>query len=210
MVDPKRPWADEEEPDEDDEMEGEDQNAPKPVTERLMESRTIQLAKPVTPDLGEEVIARLLLLDDEDPEAPINVYINSPGGSVDTGFAIYDMMHFINAPVRCIANGLCASAGVIILLGADKEDRLSLPNSRFMIHQPSGGAHGSVEDIRIEAEEILKIRKKINEQIAEETGQTVEQVEKDTRRNRWLSAEEAVEYGLIERVIRSRKELDGD
>jgi ATP-dependent Clp protease protease subunit len=213
MVDPKRPWADEEEePDEEETEEEEEQGEgpPKGVTERLLESRTVLLAQPVTPELGEDIVARLLLLDDDDPEAPINVYINSPGGSVDTGFAIYDMMRFIEAPVRCIANGLCASAGVIILLGAPKESRLSLPNSRFMIHQPSGGAHGSVEDIKIEADEILKIRRKINEQIAAETGQDFETVEHDTRRNRWLSADEAIEYGLIERIVATKKDLNSD
>jgi ATP-dependent Clp protease protease subunit len=210
MLDARRPWADEEEPDEEETEEEQDEEAgpPKGVTERLLESRTVLLAQPVTPELGEDIIARLLLLDEDDAEKPINVYINSPGGSVDTGFAIYDMMRFIEAPVRCIANGLCASAGVIILLGAEKEDRLSLPNSRFMIHQPSGGAHGSVEDIKIEADEILKIRRKINEQIAEETGQDFETVEHDTRRNRWLSADEAIEYGLVARILSKKSDLD--
>jgi ATP-dependent Clp protease protease subunit len=209
MVDPKRLRADEEEPEEEEtEEEEEEQGPPKGVTERLLESRTVLLAQPVTPELGEDIIARLLLLDDDNPEKPINIYINSPGGSVDTGFAIYDMMRFVEAPVRCIANGLCASAGVIILLGAEKEDRLSLPNSRFMIHQPSGGAHGSVEDIKIEADEILKIRRKINEQIARETGQDFETVEHDTRRNRWLGADEALDYGLISRIVATKKDLD--
>ena len=147
------------------------------------------------------------MLDAEDAKASIDIYINSPGGSVDAGFAIYDMMRFITAPVRCICTGLTASAAVVILLAAPKKNRLSLPNARILIHQPSGGASGSVADIQIEANEILKIRRHINALIAKETGQPLEKVEQDTRRNYWLSAEESLEYGLISKVIATRKEL---
>jgi len=189
--------------------EEEEEEAPrKHLSERLLEYRTILLSEPITSELGEDMAAKLLVLDAEDSEAPIDIYINSPGGSVDAGFAIYDMVRFINAPVRCVCTGLTASAAVIVLIAAPKEYRLSLPNARILIHQPSGGASGSVADIQIEATEILKIRQKINELIAEETGQPVEKVEQDTRRNYWLSAEESVAYGLISRVITSRKELE--
>lgn len=194
-------------------MDDEEEEAPqqgeerKELTDRLLESRIIMLSEPISSQLAETVAAKLLVLDAEDSETPIDIYINSPGGSVDAGFAIYDMTRFISAPVRCVSTGLTASAAVIVLLAAEKENRLSLPNSRFLLHQPSGGARGSVADIQIEANEILKIRQRINSMIAEETGQPLEKVEGDTRRNYWLDAEEALQYGLLSRVIRSRKEL---
>jgi ATP-dependent Clp protease protease subunit len=199
----------EEEPEEEEEEEEEEEGARrKSLSDRLLEYRTILLNEPISPELAEDITAKLLVLDAEDPEAPIDIYVNSPGGSVDAGFAIYDMMRFITAPVRCVCTGLTASAAVIILLAAPKENRLSLPNARILIHQPSGGASGSVADIQIEANEILKIRQHINALIAEETGQPIEKVEQDTRRNYWLSAQESLDYGLISRVIASRKELD--
>ncbi len=194
-------------------MDDEEEEAPqqgeerKELTDRLLEFRIIMLSEPISSQLAETVAAKLLVLDAEDSETPIDIYINSPGGSVDAGFAIYDMTRFISAPVRCVSTGLTASAAVIVLLAAEKENRLSLPNSRFLLHQPSGGARGSVADIQIEANEILKIRQRINSMIAEETGQPLEKVEGDTRRNYWLDAEEALQYGLLSRVIRSRKEL---
>ncbi len=201
----KRCAAAEEEPEEEEEEEEEARR--KNLSDRLLEYRTILLSEPISAELAEDITGKLLVLDAEDPKAPIDIYINSPGGSVDAGFAIYDMMRFITAPVRCICTGLTASAAVVILLAAPKKNRLSLPNARILIHQPSGGASGSVADIQIEAKEILKIRQHINSLIAEETGQPLEKVEQDTRRNYWLSAEESLEYGLISRVITTRKEL---
>jgi len=201
----KRYAAAEEEPEEEEEEEEEARR--KNLSDRLLEYRTILLSEPISAELAEDITGKLLVLDAEDPKAPIDIYINSPGGSVDAGFAIYDMMRFITAPVRCICTGLTASAAVVILLAAPKKNRLSLPNARILIHQPSGGASGSVADIQIEAKEILKIRQHINSLIAEETGQPLEKVEQDTRRNYWLSAEESLEYGLISRVITTRKEL---
>ncbi len=176
--------------------------------ERLFETRTLLLARPVSKELAETVAGRLLLLDGEDGKAPINLYINSPGGDVDAGFAIFDMIRFISAPVKCISTGLTASAAVVILLAAKKENRLSLLNSRFLMHQPSTGVQGSISDIRIEANEIVKMREKINRLIAKETGQSIEKVEKDTTRNYWIGAEEALEYGLISKIITSRIELE--
>ncbi len=175
--------------------------------ERLLESRTMLLAEPITKDLAERVCSKLLLLEQDSESKPITLYINSPGGDVDAGFAVFDMARFIAAPVRCISAGLAASAAVVVLLAAPKQRRLSLPNSRFLMHQPSAGVRGSIADIRIEAKEIIKMRQRINELIARETGQPVEKVENDTRRNYWMSAEEAREYGLIERIIRSKSEI---
>jgi ATP-dependent Clp protease protease subunit len=191
------------------EEEAEEEEFPRRhLAERLLESRIILLAEPISAELAEDVCSRLLLLDSEDSEEPVDMYINSPGGSVDAGFAIYDMAGFISAPVRCICTGLTASAAVLILMAAAREDRLSLPNARFLIHQPSGGVRGSVADVKIEADEILKIRKRINELIAEGTGQPVEKVEGDTRRNYWMNAEEALDYGLISKIVSSRAELE--
>ena len=177
------------------------------LEERLLQSRTIMIADTMAKDLAERATAKLLLLEQESDSKPINLYINSPGGDVDAGFGIFDIIRFISAPVRCISAGLTASAAVIVLLAAPKDRRLALPHSRFLMHQPSTGVRGSSSDIRIEANEILKIRQRINELIAEETGQPVEKVEKDTRRNYWMTAEEAKGYGLIERIVQSRTEI---
>jgi ATP-dependent Clp protease protease subunit len=200
-------YAAEEEPEEEPAEEEEEGERRKDLSDRLLEYRIILLSEPISSELAEDITGKLLVLDAKDPEAPVDIYINSPGGSVDAGFAIYDMIRFISAPVRCICTGLTASAAVVILLAAPKENRLSLPNARILIHQPSGGASGSVADIQIEANEILKIRQHINSLIAEETGQPLEKVEQDTRRNYWLSAEESQEYGLISRIVTSRRDL---
>jgi len=189
--------------------EGREEEARKDsLIERLLETRTILLADPIGKDSAHDVITKLLLLDEEDPKAPINLYINSPGGEVDAGFAVFDIARYISAPVRCISAGLTASAAVVVLLAAEKKRRLSLAHSRFLLHQPSTGVRGSTADIQIEANEIVKIRHRINKLIADETGQPVENVDKDTRRNYWLDAEQAQEYGLISRIIRARKDLD--
>jgi ATP-dependent Clp protease protease subunit len=193
--------------DEEEEEEFEEEPPRKHLVERLLESRTILLSQPISAELSEDVASKLLVLESEDAKAPIDLYINSPGGSVDAGYAIYDMCRFVSTPVRCISIGLTASAAVVVLMAADKKHRLSLPNSRFLIHQPSGGVRGSAADAKIEADEILKIREKINRLIADETGQPLERVETDTRRNYWMNAEEALDYGLVSRIINSRKEL---
>jgi ATP-dependent Clp protease protease subunit len=177
------------------------------LSERLLESRTILLAEPITKEVAERLTAKLLLLDQESDKELINIYINSPGGDVDAGFAIFDVVRYISAPVRCISTGLTASAAVVVLLATPKKLRLSLPNSRFLMHQPSMGIHGSAADVRIEANEILKMREKINKLIAEETGQPLDKVEKGTRRNYWMDAEEAKKYGLVSRIIKSKSEI---
>jgi ATP-dependent Clp protease protease subunit len=178
-----------------------------PIGEKLMKSRVIMVTDEITKKLAQRIIAQLLILEQEDPEKEITVFINSPGGDADAGFAIYDMMKFVKPKIKNICSGVAASAAVIILLGAGKEDRVSLPNSRILIHQPSTGVHGTASDIQIEASEILKCREKINRMISDETNQEFEKVENDTKRNYWMSAEEAVEYGLINRIIKTPSDL---
>ncbi len=184
-----------------------DNKRPDPIGEKLMKSRIIMITDVITKKLAQSTIGQLLILEQEDPEKEIKVFINSPGGDADAGFAIYDMMKFIKPKVKNICAGVAASAAVIILLGADKKNRVSLPNSRILIHQPSTGVHGTASDIQIEASEILKCREKINRMISDETNREFEKVENDTKRNYWMSAEEAVEYGLISKIIKTQSDL---
>ncbi len=184
-----------------------DNKRPDPIGEKLMKSRIIMITDVITKKLAQTTIGQLLILEQEDPEKEIKVFINSPGGDADAGFAIYDMMKFIKPKVKNICAGVAASAAVIILLGADKKNRVSLPNSRILIHQPSTGVHGTASDIQIEASEILKCREKINRMISDETNRDFEKVENDTKRNYWMSAEEAVEYGLISKIINTQSDL---
>jgi len=144
---------------------------------------------------------------DSDSKEPIRVIITSPGGHVDSGMAIFDTMRFIDSPIVTIGAGWVASIAVPIFFGGDKGKRFSLPNTRYLIHQPSGGAGGQAADIRIEAQEILKIREKVNRLIAEETGQPIEKVTKDSDRNFWMSAEEALKYGMVNKVITTTKDI---
>lgn len=176
------------------------------VTRKLFEQRVISYAEPVTRNSAQRVVAQLLCLSGESPE-PIRMFLNTPGGDVDAGFAIYDVMKFIKAPVHVVCTGLTASAGVIILLGAPKGHRYSLPHTRIMIHQPSSGAHGDASDIEIEAAEILKCREQINKIIADETGQPLEKVALDVSRNFWMGAQEALDYGLISKIVEHREDL---
>ncbi len=177
--------------------------------ERLLSSRTIHLFGAVTNEVANRVVSALLLLDSEDPKAPITLVQNSPGGSVNDGMAIYDTMRYVQAPVRVLCVGLTASIATITLLGAEKAERASLPNTRFLIHQPliPGNIVGPASDLEITAQEILKTRAKINEMLAEETGQPLVRVKKDTQRDYWMDAEEALEYGLIARVVASANDL---
>ena len=184
-----------------------DNKRPDPIGEKLMKSRIIMITDVITKKLAQTTIGQLLILEQEDPEKEIKVFINSPGGDADAGFAIYDMMKFIKPKIKNICAGVAASAAVIILLGTGKENRVSLPNSRILIHQPSTGVHGTASDIQIEASEILKCREKINRMISEETNREFEKVENDTKRNYWMSAEEAVEYGLISKIINTHSDL---
>lgn len=173
---------------------------------RLLKTRTIMVADEVNKKMAQQILTQLILLE-ADGDDDVKMYINSPGGDADAGFAIYDMMRFVKPRVKAICAGVAASAAVIILLGAKKENRLSLPNARVLIHQPSTGIHGTAADIQIEASEILKCREKINRLIASETGQSMGKVESDTKRNYWMSAEEAFKYGLVSKIIQTSDDL---
>ena len=174
---------------------------------RMLKTRTVLVSGAVDDKLAEKTIAQLLILDAENHD-PIRVMITSQGGHVDSGYAIHDILRFIESPVITIGAGWVASIAVPILFGAPKERRYSLPNTRFLLHQPTGGAGGQASDIRIEAEEILKVREKLNGLIAAETGQDVERVTKDSDRNFWMDAEQAKEYGLIGQVVSRATEID--
>ncbi len=193
-----------------DDDEGDD--SPKSQTSRiatdvLKKDRTILISEVVSPKLTARITRELLWLDAMSND-PIKILINTPGGSADDGFAIHDMIKFVKSPVTNICVGLNASAGTIILLAAAKERRLALPNARIMIHQPSGGARGSASDVEITAEEIIKLRRRANELIASACGRSVDDVKNDTDRDKWLSPEEAKEYGLVSKVITAKAELE--
>jgi ATP-dependent Clp protease, protease subunit len=194
--------------DDDDEKEQEEKGGGGFLGRSLMKGRTILISDPIDHKLTSRVIAQLLHLDDADPKKPIKIFINSPGGSADDGFAIYDMIRFVRPRVRIISAGLSASAATVIMLGAKKEDRLALPNARIMIHQPSMQSFGPAEDLRRTAEQILKLRQRINELYAQETGQSLDKVTDDTDRDFWMTAQEAVDYGLVAKVIASYDELE--
>jgi ATP-dependent Clp protease protease subunit len=156
-----------------------------------------------------DVIRNLVLMEQESETKPITVYINTPGGAADCGLAVHDLFQFTKAPITAVVTGLCASAGIVVFLGADKERRLSLPNSRFMIHEPRylSASYGQASDLAITAKELLKMKDRFNSIVAEATGKTVEQIAGDTKRDFWLSADEAKDYGLVSRIIRSRSEI---
>ncbi|MCQ2576054.1 MAG: ATP-dependent Clp protease proteolytic subunit [Treponema sp.] len=180
---------------------------PEQFSEKFLKTRQIILTGEVNKELADSIARQLLILDTDDSEKPIYMYIDSPGGDVDAGFAIFDMIRFVKAPVYCIGMGLIASAATLILLAAPKARRLGLPNSRYLIHQPLGGMRGVATDIEIYAKDMEKIRAKLNKIIADETGTSLEQVTKDTERDYWLDADEAVKYGLIDKTITTRQEL---
>ena len=171
------------------------------IFSRLLRERIVFLGTPVDDTIANLVVAQLLLLEGEDPEKDIRLYINSPGGSVTAGFAIYDTIQHIRSDVSTICLGQAASMGAFLLAAGKKGKRLALPHSRILIHQPLGGAQGQATDIEIQAREILRIKRQLNELMAQHTGQTVKQIEKDTDRDNIMTAEEAKEYGLVDEVI---------
>ena len=171
-----------------------------PVQNALFKSRTVLIFGEIDMRLAERVTAQITALASES-DKPIRIIINSPGGHVESGDTVHDMIKFCGVPVKVIGTGWVASAGAHIFLGAKKENRLCLPNTRFLLHQPAGGVRGQASDIQIEAEEIVKMRERVNRMIAKETGQTYEKVVKDTQRNFWMSAEEAKAYGIVSRII---------
>ena len=174
------------------------------IYSRLLKDRIIFIGEEITEHLASVVVAQLLFLEAEDPDKDICIYINSPGGSVSAGLAIYDTMKYIKPEISTIAIGMAASMGAFLLSAGTKGKRYALPNAEIMIHQPLGGTQGQAEDIRIHADHILKIRAKLNGIIAENTGRSIEEVSKDTDRDNYMTAEEAAAYGLIDKVITSR------
>ncbi len=174
------------------------------IFSRLLKERIIFLGEEVTDATASIVTAQLLFLESEDPDKDINLYINSPGGSVTAGMAIYDTMNYIKCDVSTICVGLAASMGAFLLAGGAKGKRFALPNSEIMIHQPSGGARGQATEIKIVAENILKIKARLNRILSENTGKPLEQVEIDTERDNYMTAEEALEYGLVDSIITNR------
>lgn len=200
-------YADEQD---DKEEKNEDKNEDKtgftPLHQKLIETRTVLLFGEIDMEKAQRITGQLLVLAAESDE-PIKLIINSPGGHVESGDTIYDMIRFIRAPVKVIGTGWVASAGALIYAAAEKENRYSLPNTRFLLHQPMGGARGQAADIAIEAEEIIKMRRRLNETFARQTGQPVEKIEEDTDRNFWMSAEEAMNYGLVSKIVQSEDEV---
>lgn len=180
------------------------------IFSRLLMDRIVFIGTPINDDVANIVIAQLLFLDADNPERDIYLYINSPGGVVSAGMAIYDTMQFMRAPVNTICMGMAASMGSFLLAAGTEGKRAALPHARIMIHQPSSGAQGTAADIEIQAREIIYLRGKLNELLAKHTGQTVEQIETDTDRDRFMSAEEAVAYGLIDKVISHKTAVEGN
>ena len=174
------------------------------IYSRLLKERVIFLVGPVNDQSANLVVAQLLFLESENPDKDVALYINSPGGSVYAGMAIYDTMRFIKPEVSTLCTGLAASMGAFLLAAGTKGKRFSLPNSRIMIHQPSGGAQGQASDIQIQAREILDLRERLNQMLSENTGQTVERIGIDTERDNFMSAADAVTYGLVDKVLTSR------
>jgi len=177
------------------------------IFSRLLMDRIVFLGTPINDDVANIIIAQLLFLEAGNPERDIHVYINSPGGSVSSGLAIYDTMQYLRSPINTICMGLAASMGAFLLTAGRKGKRHALPHSRIMIHQPSGGAQGTASDIEIQANEILYLRGKMNELMARHTGRPLEQIERDVDRDRFMSANEAKDYGIVDHVITHRGEV---
>ncbi|HTC20490.1 MAG TPA: ATP-dependent Clp endopeptidase proteolytic subunit ClpP [bacterium] len=176
------------------------------IYSRLLKDRIIMLGTPINDDVANTIIAQLLFLESEDPDKDINVYVNSPGGVVTSGMAIYDTIQFLKAPVSTICVGQAASMGALLLTAGTKGKRYALPNAQIMIHQPSGGTQGQATDIAIQAKEILKTRERLNKILALHSGQPLEKIEQDVERDHFLTAQEAKEYGLIDDILSKRPE----
>ena len=174
------------------------------IYSRLLKERVIFIVGPIEDQMANLIVAQLLFLESENPDKDVHLYINSPGGSVTAGLSIYDTMQFLKPEVSTMCVGQAASMGAFLLSGGEKGKRLILPNARTMIHQPSGGAQGQATDIEIQAKEILFLRERLNKLLAEHTGQPLDVIERDTERDRFMSAEQSVEYGLVDAVISSR------
>lgn len=203
MIDPRLDDDDKEEKEEKEEK-GESDG----MLKRLLKARAIFLSEAITDKTASRIQTALLMLQHDDEKSPITVYINSPGGHADSGFSIYDFMRFIKPPVRSIVTGMCASAAVLPFLAVAKERRFSLPNARFLLHQPSTVVQGSASDVAINAEEILRLRERYNLIVAGETGKSVDQVTRDADRDFWLSPVQAKEYGLVGKIVKTFAEME--
>lgn len=177
------------------------------IMQKFLSTRQLLISGEINKELAEKVVTKLLIMEADSAKEPIYIFIDSPGGDADAGFAVFDMIRFIKSPVKTIGMGLVASAASIILLAAEKKNRFALPNSHYLIHQPLSGIKGVATDIEIHAKELEKMRRKINKMIAEETGKKENKVASDTDRDYWMNAEEAFEYGLISKVIETRAQL---
>ena len=191
-------FEDEQEPAEENEKE----KPKKSMMDRLLETRTITIFGEINMKLAQEVTEKLMLLA-ADSDDDIKIFINSPGGHVESGDTIFDMIRFVKPTVKVIGTGWVASAGALIYSAAERENRFSLPNTRFLLHQPMGGVRGQAQDIKIEAEEIIKMRELLNRIFSEQTGQLLEKVSKDTDRNFWMGAQQAIDYGLVGKIVHS-------
>jgi ATP-dependent Clp protease protease subunit len=179
------------------------------IYSRLLKERVIFLSGPIDDNISNLVVAQLLFLESENPEKDISIYINSPGGSISSGLAIYDTMQFISSSVSTLCIGQAASMGALLLAGGDKGKRYVLPNSRVMIHQPLGGFQGQASDFEIHAKEILHMKKIVNEILAKHTGHSVKKIEKDTDRDNFLDADAAIKYGIVDKVLNERDQING-
>lgn len=175
------------------------------IYSRLLKDRIIFLSGPISDSMANTVVAQLLFLEMDNPNADISLYINSPGGSVTAGMAIYDTMQYIKSPVRTVCIGMAASMGAFLLMAGEKGKRMALPNAEVMIHQPSGGAQGQATDVSIRAEWLIRTKKKMNQMMADMTGQSVEKVSADAERDYFMSAQEAMNYGIVDQIFDPRK-----
>ena len=200
-------FNDDENPEEENGSRPDDFRRPESWVEKMMKSRTIMLFGEINMKVAREFSEKLLFLTNESDD-DITVYINSPGGHVESGDTIFDMIRYIKPRVKVVGTGWVASAGALIYASVPRENRFSLPHTRYLIHQPLGGVRGQAADLAIEAEEMMKMRRRLEETFAEQTGQPLEQVKQDMERNFWMSAEEAMEYGLVGKIIESSTDLD--
>ncbi len=178
-----------------------------PIVRKLLKARSVLLFGPIEPKLTQQVIKELVVLNEISRQKPIRMYVNSPGGWADDGFAIYDVMRFVDAPVHAICTGLAASAATIVMMGANEGHRYTLPNSRWMLHQPSSGARGTASDIAITAKEIIRLREKANDLFVQATKQPLDRIQTDMQRDYWLNAQESVDYGLVDKIVTRESDL---
>jgi len=197
--------------DDEDEDEAEDKSKEDPLMKKMMEymigSRTVMLFQQIEPKMTSKLIAQLLFLNDLDSKKEIKMFINSPGGVADDGLAIYDVIKLIDAPVKTIVCGIAASAAAIVLVAAKKQNRLALAHSRVMIHQPLGGVGGSAIDIEISTQQIIRLKHRLNEILADETGQPIDKVKEDTNRDYWFSTDEAMKYGMVAKMVKKLSDI---